>query len=185
MKIYTKTGDKGTTSLVGGTRVSKCDIRLNAYGTVDELNSWLGFIISLMEGQDATSRKFLFRLQNMMFDLGCALATEADSKYRPKEITMSDVEEIETEIDRLEAVLPHHDKFILPGGTKAASAANVARTVCRRAERIMCGMDYESFAGGDCAMQFINRVSDYLFVLGRHLNNIAGEPEKFWTPDKS
>lgn len=181
MKIYTKTGDKGTTSLVGGTRVAKSDIRLEAYGTVDELNSWFGFIRSLLS-EDCYSEinRVILRIQNLLFDLGCALATEADSKYQPKQLTTDDVMLLESEIDSLETLLPRHNKFILPGGTPAASAANIARTVCRRAERVMSQLPGTASPGQEVSMQFINRLSDYLFVLGRRLNQIAGHSETFW-----
>ncbi len=181
MKVYTKTGDKGTTSLVGGTRVAKDDVRLDAYGTIDELNSWIGFVVSCGESKDSV-KKFLTHLQNKLFDLGCCLATERDSKWQPKSITDSDIEAIEVEIDRMEAELPHHDKFVLPGGTQSASAANIARTVCRRAERIMVGLPADTCPGQEGALRYVNRLSDYLFVLSRYLNHLAGQPEVYWEP---
>lgn len=179
MKVYTKTGDKGTTSLVGGSRVAKNDARLDAYGTVDELNSWIGFVVSC--GADAPGvRDFLTRLQSKLFDLGCCLATEKDSEWLPAVITDKDIAVIEKEIDRMEAELPRHDRFILPGGTKAASAANIARTVCRRAERIMVGLPDGTCPGQPEALRYVNRLSDYLFVLSRYLNLAAGQTESFW-----
>lgn len=179
MKIYTKTGDKGTTSLVGGTRIAKSDLRLDAYGTIDELNSWLGFILSCGVKDDATL-EFISALQNKLFDLGCALATEKDAKWQPTLITDADIKALENEIDRIEATLPCHDKFILPGGCQPAAAANIARTVCRRAERMMVGLPEDACPGQTVALGFVNRLSDYLFVLGRHLNHLSGEPESFW-----
>lgn len=191
MKIYTRTGDRGTTSLVGGTRIAKNDLRLDAYGTVDELNSWIGFIISLGVDDEPTVR-FLLSLQNSLFDLGCALATEIDAKWQPKTITATDIEQIEIEIDRMDATLPHHDKFILPGGIPAAAATQIARTVCRRAERLILSLltsrdeasdtTQRAFPGQDEALQFINRLSDYLFVLARYLNHLASCPETYWQP---
>lgn len=181
MKIYTKTGDKGTTSLIGGTRVSKDDDRLDAYGTVDELNAWLGLILSLGVGE-AESESFILWLQHKLFDLGAALATEKGSKWTPSLITDSDIEHIENEIDRIEPELPKHDKFILPGGTTVSSAANVARTVCRRAERVMIGLPSDIYPGQPEAQQFINRLSDYLFVLSRYLNHLSDTAETFWNP---
>lgn len=179
MKIYTKTGDKGTTSLVGGTRVPKTDSRLEAYGTVDELNSWLGFVLSLSE-LDAEASAFIVRQQNCLFDLGCALATEATSAWQPAQLTENHVGEVEREIDRLETCLPAHDRFILPGGTKGASAANIARTVCRRAERIMSALPAGTYPGEAQALAYVNRLSDYLFVLARYINHKAGVTETYW-----
>ena len=181
MKVYTRTGDHGTTSLVGGTRVPKNDSRLQAYGTIDELNSWLGFILSCGVS-DGDSASFLTQLQNKLFDLGATLATEKDSKWQPTLVSENDILALEMEIDRLEAFLPKHDRFILPGGTQAASSANIARTVCRRAERIMTELPPDTCPGQADALKYVNRLSDYLFVLGRHLNHIAGVPETYWTP---
>ncbi len=180
MKIYTRTGDAGTTSLVGGTRVSKTHPRLEAYGTVDEVNSHLGLLASYDIPQ--ADREALQWIQNRLFDLGCQLATEEDSKWRPRAITAEDVARLETLIDQVDTTLPRHNRFILPGGTAAAAQAQVARTVARRAERDMLRLD--SALGGEKiaseALRFINRLSDYLFVMARHLNIIAGGNEIFW-----
>ena len=180
MKIYTRTGDAGTTSLVGGTRVSKTHPRLEAYGTVDEVNSHLGLLAAydIPEGD----RKTLLWLQNRLFDLGCQLATEEDSKWKPRAITADDVAHLEALIDEVDASLPRHNRFILPGGTAAAAQAHVARTVARRAERDMLRLDQA--LGGEKiapeALKFVNRLSDYLFVTARHLNIVAGYEEIFW-----
>ena len=180
MKIYTRTGDAGTTSLVGGTRVSKTHPRLEAYGTVDEVNSHLGLLASYDIPQ--ADREALQWIQNRLFDLGCQLATEEDSKWRPRAITAEDVARLETIIDQVDTTLPRHNRFILPGGTAAAAQAQVARTVARRSERDMLRLD--SALGGEKiaseALRFINRLSDYLFVMARHLNIIAGGNEIFW-----
>lgn len=185
MKVYTKTGDNGTTSLVGGTRVPKDDARLEAYGTVDELNSWIGLIYAvspatgkqpLPDPGDAATLRWI---QNKLFDLGSQLATEPESKWRPRGISDTDVSRIESEIDRIESSLPRHNRFILPGGTEPSARAQIARTVARRAERRMITMGSVDAP----AMRFINRLSDYLFVLGRRLNAAAGEPELFWDQD--
>lgn len=181
MKIYTKTGDKGTTSLVGGKRIPKNDKRLEAYGTVDELNSWLGFILSCDEGDDET-RTFIIKIQNELFDLGCLLATEKESKYQPKQITAKYTVNLEKEIDRLDSFLPKLNKFVLPGGTPAASAANIARTVCRRAERIMSGLEPNTCKNQTMALRYINRLSDYLFVVARYFNQAGGHDEILWEP---
>ena len=184
MKIYTKTGDKGTTSLVGGTRVAKNSARLNAYGTVDELNSLLGVVLAAGAELDEADRSALLRIQSLLFDLGCQLATESDSKWQPRAITDDDVRFVESEIDRLQATLPPHFQFILPGGTLAAAQTHVARTVARRAERLMLTLNDElSAAGSPLAaqpLQFVNRLSDYLFVLARAINNRAGMAENTW-----
>lgn len=116
MKVYTKTGDRGTTSLVGGTRVAKNDPRLEAYGTIDELNSWIGYILT-HKIDDPETVTFLTKIQNKLFDVGSTLATEIDSRWQPKAVTEADTAAIEAQIDRLEAILPRHDRFIIPGGT--------------------------------------------------------------------
>lgn len=183
MKIYTKTGDKGKTTLVGGTSIRKNDLRLEAYGTVDELNSWVGFIISLLkEGKAVPTENatFLNWIQNKLFDLGCALATEFDAKWQPRIIQAVDVERIEAEIDRIDATLPIHNRFILPGGTKGASATQITRTVCRRAERIMVSLPENTCPSQEVSLKFINRLSDYLFVLARHINFLNDAPEDYW-----
>ena len=176
MKVYTRTGDKGMTSLVGGTRVPKDSPRLEAYGTVDELNSWIGLVAAnaadVLPAEDA---RLLTWIQNKLFDLGCELATEAESKYRPREIAAADIEVLERAIDRVDATLPVHNRFILPGGTQASAQAQIARTVARRAERRMLAM-----CPSENALRFVNRLSDYLFILARQLNVLAGAPEMFW-----
>lgn len=181
MSIYTKTGDKGSTSLVGGTRVPKDDLRLDAYGTIDELNSWIGFIISCGVDDENVS-EILVRIQNLLFDIGAILATEKTSKWKPSEITNEDVSLLENEIDRMTAALRPNNRFILPGGTLAASSAHIARTVCRRAERIIVSMPDDSCEGYFTLLEFINRLSDYLFVLARYLNHLSNMPEIYWEP---
>lgn len=178
MKIYTKTGDAGTTSLVGGKRVSKCNPRLEAYGTVDELNSHLGMLLSLGVGEP--NAEVLQWVQNRLFDLGALLATEPESKYQPEGPTDADVEWLEHAIDAAQEPLPPLRSFILPGGTVAASEANIARTVARRAERRMVAMTADGIAVAPAAMRFINRLSDYLFTLARLINHQAGVTEHPW-----
>lgn len=181
MKIYTKTGDAGTTSLVGGKRVAKDDARLEAYGTVDELNSWLGLIaaISILPAEDNATLQWL---QNKLFDLGALLATEPESKWQPKQLTDADIARLETEIDRIDSQLPRHNQFILPGGCAQAAHAHIARTVARRAERHMVTLARHADVPTP-AMRFINRLSDYLFVFARYLNKIAQKNEVFWDKD--
>lgn len=182
MKIYTTTGDNGTTSLVGGTRVSKSSARLEAYGTVDELNSQLGMLIAL-GGLSERSANALLWLQNKLFDLGSELATEPDSKFKPRGITDKDVSRLEEEIDALQELVPPLRRFVLPGGTVDSAQANIARTVARRGERRMVAMRDAGDEVSDADMRFINRLSDFLFLVGRHCNIISGKSEIFWNKD--
>lgn len=182
MKIYTRTGDAGTTSLVGGTRVPKASPRLEAYGTVDELNSHLGLLLA-MGGMPESLSQELRRAQHKLFNLGSQLATEPDSKFQPQGITTADVEGLEQAIDQIDATLPRHNRFILPGGTMASAQAQVARTVARRAERRMLQMQAEGCPVDPQALAFINRLSDFLFVAARQINNFSSEPEIFWDKD--
>lgn len=169
MKIYTKTGDKGTTSLVGGTRVPKTHIRLEAYGTVDELNSNLGLLITyLLDGKD---KDFLQQVQDRLFAVGSHLATDRE-KMELKEasiISPEQVEMVEREIDRLDTLLPPLSAFILPGGSRGAAVCHVCRTVCRRAERRILALAEQVEIASEL-LAYVNRLSDYLFVLSRKMN---------------
>lgn len=182
MKIYTRTGDTGTTSLVGGTRVSKSSPRLEAYGTVDELNSHLGLLLSL-PGIPDDHRSVLTYIQHRLFNLGSVLATEPESKYQPQGITADDISAVENAIERADSLLPAKFQFILPGGLTAAAQANVARTVARRAERRMIALTHDNIPVAPESLRFINRISDYLFVLGRLINHLAGRQETVWNKD--
>lgn len=177
MKIYTKTGDAGTTSLVGGTRVSKSDIRLEAYGTLDELNAFIGDLLNAVT--DETDRELLIFIQNKLFVAGSKLACEEECNIKLPGITRQDIEKIEQRIDSIESILPKHNKFVLPGGTEAASKAHICRTVARRAERNICRLAEQSKVDAE-EIAFINRLSDYLFVLSRLCNVTAGHKEVFW-----
>lgn len=177
MKIYTKTGDAGTTSLVGGKRVPKSDVRLEAYGTVDELNAFIGDLIN--EITDAEDKKLLIFIQNKLFVVGSKLACEEESNIKLPGITHEDIEKIEKRIDTIETTLPKHNKFILPGGTPAACKAHICRTVARRAERNICRLAEQSKVDAE-ETAFINRLSDYFFVLSRHCNISAGNTETYW-----
>lgn len=179
-KIYTRTGDKGTTSLVGGKRVSKCDPRLDAYGTIDELNSFIGLMLSIMDNK-AESAENIRWIQQKLFNIGGCLATDTTSFQLPDscKILAPDVERIEQMIDALTDGLPEQRSFILPGGTQAASYAHVARTVCRRAERLILALPDDAKAPSEL-LQYINRLSDYLFVLARRINFFAGVSENIW-----
>lgn len=176
--IYTSGGDSGTSSLVGGTRVSKADTRLEAYGTVDELNCWLG----LLDASDAIpspAHTTLRRAQNLLFDIGAALATEASSRWQPAPLPQSAVDALEADIDALDSTLLRHNRFILPGGHPDAARANIARTVARRAERRIISLGRDVAVDPEI-VRFINRLSDYLFVLSRAINNFNSADEIFW-----
>ena len=179
MKIYTKTGDKGTTSLVGGTRVPKTHIRLEAYGTVDELNSNLGLLITyLLDGKD---KDFLQQVQDRLFAVGSHLATDR-KKMELKEasiISSEQVEMVEREIDRLDTLLPPLSAFILPGGSRGAAVCHVCRTVCRRAERRILALAEQVEIASEL-LAYVNRLSDYLFVLSRKMNQDDKKGEIFW-----
>ena len=179
--IYTRTGDEGTTSLVGGTRISKTHDRLEAYGTIDELNSFLGMLVSLVNDQEES--ELLQFVQHRLFSIGAYLATDLSLTEQRKEslISSEDVERLEKAVDRIDAELPPLKAFVLPGGCYPASVCHVCRTVCRRAERRMLLLEEE----GICEIEFIyksfiNRLSDYLFVLSRKLNQIAKTDEIYW-----
>lgn len=178
MKVYTRTGDAGQTSLFSGQRVSKSHPLVAAYGGLDEMNSILG--VARAAGPSAGTDGILVRLQCQIFDLGADLATLDSGKWR---IVKSDTAALEREIDRMQAVLPDHHSFILPGGTPAAAQIHVARTVCRRVERDAVAATITETVSPD-ALVFINRLSDFLFVLARYENHISGCKEAVWTPVK-
>ena len=181
-RLYTRTGDDGTTSLVGGTRAPKDSLRLEAYGTVDELNSWLGLIAaSTIITHDRQAD--LQAIQNTLFDIGAALATEPESKWQPQPIAQSTIDTIEAAIDTVDSSLPPLRAFILPGGHPDAARANIARTVARRAERriIALARTVDIDPG---ILRYINRISDYLFALARLINHTAQIPEIPWQQTK-
>lgn len=180
-RLYTRTGDDGTTSLVGGARAPKDSLRLEAYGTVDELNSWLGLLVASPCVADA-DRKVLLEVQNRLFDIGAALATEPESQWQPQPLTSAPVEVLEQAIDAIDAQLPPLKNFILPGGHPDAARANIARTVARRAERRIMAMGRHTKLDPDI-MKYINRLSDYLFALGRGINHSNGFAEIAWQPE--
>lgn len=178
MKIYTRTGDDGTTSLFSGGRVPKHHLRVESYGTVDELNSVLG--VARTMGLSASAAAHVERVQNELFALGADLATplDAPTDYVVR-VTADQVTALETAIDTLTADLPPLTHFILPGGSPAAAMIHVARTVCRRAERLVVQLS-EHEAIGDIPVHYLNRLSDFLFTLARWENQQAGIPEHEW-----
>ena len=179
-KVYTKTGDKGMTSLVGGVRISKADIRHEAYGTVDELNSNIGLLAT--EVRDEGILETLYRIQSNLFNVGTHLATDQDKTplYESAKLCDGEVELIEGEIDKTLSELPETMGFVLPGGGRAGALAHVCRTVCRRAERRVLALS-EKAAVGEEIIKYLNRLSDYFFVLAKKLNIIDGISEKTWS----
>jgi cob(I)alamin adenosyltransferase len=181
-KIYTKTGDKGTTALIGGTRVPKSDLRIESYGTVDELNSWVG--VAMDHFTDDASRNTLREIQDRLFTLGSALACdpEKEPKLRIPDLHAADVTLLEKEIDRMNETLEPMRSFILPGGAPIVSFLHVARCVCRRAERLCVALQDSDPSLEVLILQYLNRLSDYLFVLARYAAHLGGTEEIKWKP---
>lgn len=180
MKIYTKTGDAGMTSLFGGKRVSKADLRIETYGTVDELNSWIG----VLRDQDVnrSRTKTLLIIQDRLFTIGSMLATEpGNTKVRIPVLSGADVELLEHEIDMMDSALPPMRSFVLPGGHTAVSFAHVTRTVCRRAERLVIAL-HDAEGVDPLIIIYLNRLSDYLFVLARKMSSEVNAEEAPWKP---
>ncbi len=184
IRVYTKTGDDGTTGLIGGTRVKKYDIRLEAYGTVDELNSHIGLILSTEINDRA--RAVLTNVQSKLFVIGAQLATDenAGSFKQQNPCTEKDIEKLETEMDLMLDVLPKLNYFILPTGSQGTAYAHVARTVCRRAERRIVELSEKTEVDKNL-IKYINRLSDYLFVLARKINQDLKLPETPWIPGEN
>lgn len=180
-KIYTKTGDKGSTSLIGGVRVPKNHIRIESYGTVDELNSHIGLVNDMAANAEIST--WLREIQDRLFTIGSELATapEKEVKMKLPDLHPEDVKYLEQLIDRMNEVLPEMRSFILPGGHMAASACHVARCVCRRAERLCVGMGEEQNEHvPELVVPYLNRLSDFLFVLARYIAHINGAEEIPW-----
>jgi cob(I)alamin adenosyltransferase len=180
MKIYTKTGDQGTTSLFGGKRVSKADLRIDSYGTVDELNAHIG----LIRDQDINLKRknVLIEIQDRLFTIGSILATEPGNvKVKIPTLAESDVQFLETEIDAMDAALPPMKFFVLPGGHHSVSLCHVARTVCRRTERLVISLSALEEVQ-PLVIKYLNRLSDYLFVLSRKMSHELGAEETPWRP---
>ena len=179
MKIYTKTGDDGTTGLVGGSRVKKYDLRLEAYGTVDELNAVIGVLLS--SGLPKNVAETLFKIQNKLFNIGSLLASDEQGEAFTANlsITTDHIKDIELAIDEYQSQLPELSQFVLPGGNFSAAQCHVARTVCRRAERRILQFAEHSKVAAETII-YINRLSDFFFVLARKLTFDAGLNEVGW-----
>lgn len=191
-KIYTKTGDKGGTSLIGGVRVPKSHIRIESYGTVDELNSFIGMVNDLNKKENIeenleeveTINEWVREIQDRLFTVGSILATNPDKKVKMKlpDLHDADVTWLEERIDKMNEVLPEMRSFILPGGNLASSTCHVARCVCRRAERICVAMQEQNEPVPPIVIQYLNRLSDFLFVLARYIGHLSNSAEIPWRP---
>ncbi len=184
-RIYTKGGDKGQTSLVGGQRVDKDSLRIECYGTVDELNAFVGMASVSADGPSAPLLPILRRVQHELFNLGSILATLPESVH-PKQprITAVEVQQLEREIDDMNAELPALRSFVLPGGSRICTELHACRTICRRAERVAVSLAREEEVPPD-AIQYLNRLSDALFVWSRWANHVLNVPEVLWQPNQS
>ena len=189
MKIYTKTGDKGTTALFGGSRVPKHHIRIESYGTVDELNSHLGLLRDLSGDPDLN--KHIIHIQNQLFTIGSTLATDpkratlknGKQRLNISKIAADDITHLELEMDKMNEQLPAMEHFVLPGGHPAVSTCHIARCVCRRAERLATAL-HENEPFDEKVLQYLNRLSDFLFVVARKLTQNFEAKEIQWIPEK-
>jgi len=197
MRIYTKTGDKGSTSLIGGTKVPKSHLRIESYGTVDELNSFLGLLndqLALATPLPSSANPaaplfsaippFLREIQDRLFTIGSSLACdpEKEPKLKIPDLKEDDITALEKEIDRMDAALPPMKSFLLPGGHVAVSTAHVVRTICRRAERTCVRMQEEELFVEPIVIRYLNRLSDYFFMLSRYIAHLLNTPEIPWKP---
>ncbi|MCC6721816.1 MAG: cob(I)yrinic acid a,c-diamide adenosyltransferase [Bacteroidia bacterium] len=177
MKIYTKKGDRGETSIIGGVKLKKSDLRINAYGTVDELNSWIGVLKNIKEIEN---ENILYQIQNTLFTIGSHLASHPEkSKMKLPEIKLEHTLLLENEIDRMELCLPQLTNFILPGSSIDNGFCNIARSVCRRAERCVVELSLCSTVNEQIII-YLNRLSDYLFVLSRYITLKQGDKDVLW-----
>ena len=181
-KIYTKTGDLGKTSLIGGTKVPKSHLRIESYGTVDELNSYIGLVSDHLTHEH--SKIILKEIQDRLFTIGSSLACDPDKEPKMKipDLKEEDVVLLEKEIDGMNEELPAMKSFILPGGHVAVSTAHIARCICRRAERISVNMQVQELFVDPLVIKYLNRLSDYLFVLARYIGHLLGVGEIPWKP---
>ncbi len=180
-RIYTKTGDAGETSLFGGKRLPKSDLRIETYGTVDELNSHIGLVRDYAEGEHVRAQ--LKAIQDRLFTLGANLASEPGKDMAVPDIREEDILLLEREMDRMDEALPELKNFILPGGHPAVSTCHIARCVCRRAERLVAALSQREEVA-PVLLKYLNRLSDYLFVLSRELARERGVEEVVWAPRK-
>lgn len=180
MKVYTKKGDSGLTGLIGGTRIPKHSLRIESYGTVDELNSFIGLIRDKFPEEPYRSE--LIFIQDRLFTMGSWLASDPEKgKMKLPELIMADVEKLEKSIDKMEEELPPMKSFILPGGHETVSFCHIARCVCRRAERLVCALNEDSKID-PIHLTYLNRLSDYLFVLSRLISHRLNAEEIPWNP---
>jgi cob(I)alamin adenosyltransferase len=182
IRIYTKTGDQGTTGLIGGTRVPKSDLRINAYGTIDELNAFIGFLNDQVNPGIESGN--LREIQDRLFTIGASLACDPQKEPKMKipDLKESDLEMLEKAIDRMEEQLPPMKSFLIPGGHLSISSAHIARTICRRSERLCVEMLQNDLFMEPLVIKYLNRLSDYLFVLARFLGKELGVPDIPWKP---
>jgi len=182
LKIYTKTGDLGKTSLIGGTKVPKSDLRIDSYGTVDELNSYVGLVADQIS--DAHSKTILKEIQDRLFTIGSSLACDPDKEPLQKipDLKETDIVLLEKEIDAMNEVLPAMKFFILPGGHPTISTTHITRCVCRRAERLCVNMKEHELFVEPLVIKYLNRLSDYLFVLARYAGHLLNVAEISWKP---
>lgn len=180
MKIYTKKGDTGTTGLIGGTRILKSSLRIEAYGTIDELNSFIGIVRDQQISEEY--KKQLIEIQDRLFTIGSSLASDPEkSNMKIPDLHSTDSELLEKWMDAMDTELPEMKNFVLPGGHSTVSFCHVARCICRRAERIIVDLHQHEFVA-DQIIVYINRLSDYLFVLSRKLSLDLGAVEQPWKP---
>jgi cob(I)alamin adenosyltransferase len=182
LKIYTKTGDLGKTSMIGGTKVPKSDLRIESYGTVDELNSYIGLVADQIT--DEHSKSILKEIQDRLFTIGSSLACDPEKEPLMKipDLKETDVVLLENEIDTMNEVLPAMKFFILPGGHPTISTLHITRCVCRRAERLCVNMQEHELFVDPLVIKYLNRLSDYLFVLARYAGHLLNVPEVVWKP---
>ena len=184
-RIYTKTGDKGETHLAGGQRVAKDSLRIECYGTVDELNAFVGMACVSSEERIPELAGILRRVQHELFNLGSILATlPKDVHPKQARITGAEIEQLEREIDRMNAELSPLRSFVLPGGSRLNTELHACRTICRRTERLAVGLSREEETPPE-VVQYLNRLSDAFFVWSRWVNHVLGVPEVLWEPNKA
>jgi cob(I)alamin adenosyltransferase len=181
MKIYTRKGDEGNTSLIGGSKVPKDHIRIEAYGTLDELNSWMGLLRDSIDNQDIKAH--IIRIQNDLFTIGSHLAAEEGSKMKLPELNKKHIELLESSMDTMDSELPPMKNFVLPGGHSVVSNCHIARCVCRRAERRVVSMATHNILVPNDVIQYLNRLSDWLFMLSRKCSKDLNSEEIPWIPN--